>query len=181
MSTTKMKKSTIETRVGSFVDYAGNERKYVIAAVSEVLPTTQEDLFGIEYKVTRLTAWDYSPEDVVKKRLSIGFSVCAPQDDFNEALGKEIAIGKALKRPVHVFYVNNIGLINTPVVEAILKQEMEFFEKHPETVVIGYNNARVKYETKILAKLAKEKAQAEFKTKLLAKLAKEEAETLKKN
>jgi hypothetical protein len=152
-----MKKSTIETRVGSFVDYAGNERKYVIAAVSEVLP------IGIEYKVTKLTAWDYSPEDVVKKRLSIGFSVCAPQDDFNEALGKEIAIGKALKRPVHVFYVNNIGLINTPVVEAILKHEMEFFEKHPETVVIGYNNARVKYETKLLAKLAKEKAAAEYK------------------
>ena len=87
-----MKKERIETLVDSFVDANGDTHHFVIAAVSEVLPT--EDEYGcISHEVVR-----YDDElgsefvDCVVKRVSLGFAFCNPEDEFNEELGKTIAL-----------------------------------------------------------------------------------------
>lgn len=131
-----MVKNRIEYRIGEFTDFAGRPRKYIVAAVSELvncgLVTTMTD----DVKLTM--------EEVVKK-LSLGFSICDPNDEWNEELGKRIALGKAIKRPTRVMYASHAGMINTEVVNALINQEMEFLEKNPETVFKGYETAKKKW------------------------------------
>lgn len=140
-----MKKEVIETRIGEFTDYLGNTRKYMIAAISEMLPMADEDNDAIYHTVNcSCNCGDYC-EGVVVKQLSIGFAITNAHDKFNEKIGREIAIGKARKRPHAVLYASIPGIINSPVVEAILKQEMNHFEENPGSVIAGYNTARDKY------------------------------------
>ena len=131
-----MVKNRIEYRIGEFIDFAGRTRKYVVAAVSEL----------IDYScVTTVTKdADIIMEEVVKK-LSLGFSICDPNDEWNEELGKRIALGKAIKRPTRVMYASHAGMINTEVVNALINQEMKFTEKSPETVFKGYETAKKKW------------------------------------
>lgn len=128
-----MVKKRIEYRIGEFTDFAGRSRKYIVAAVSELvncgLVTTMTD----DVKLTM--------EEVVKK-LSLGFSTCDPNDEWNEELGKRIALGKAIKRPARVMYTSHAGMINTEVVNALINQEMKFLEKSPEIVFNGYKTAK---------------------------------------
>ena len=131
-----MVKNRIEYRIGEFIDFAGRTRKYVVAAVSEL----------IDYScVTTVTKdADIIMEEVVKK-LSLGFAICNPEDKWDEELGKRIALGKAIKRPSRVMYASHAGMINTEVVNALINQEMKFTEKSPETVFKGYETAKKKW------------------------------------
>ena len=131
-----MVKNRIEYRIGEFIDFAGRTRKYVVAAVSEL----------IDYAcVTTVTHdVDITMDEVVKK-LSLGFAICNPEDKWNEELGKKIALGKAMKRPARVMYASHAGMINTDVVNALINQEMKFFEKNPSAVIKGYEAAERKW------------------------------------
>lgn len=132
-----MVKNRIEYRIGEFIDFAGRTRKYVVAAVSEL----------IDYAcVTTVTHdADVTMDEVVKK-LSLGFAICNPEDKWNEELGKKIALGKAMKRPARVMYTSHAGMINTDVVNALINQEMKFFEKSPHSIAKGYQTAQLKWE-----------------------------------
>ena len=68
--------------------------------------------------------------------------MCSPDDTFNEELGKEIALGKALKRPSGVLYASKAGMINTDLVDALISQEMLYFENNPGAVLAGYDKAK---------------------------------------
>ena len=73
----------VEYIVDSFKDFTGEERKFVMAAVSlhgepEVYIEEDDDRFVTDMNV-----------------LSIGVSVCRPVDEFNESVCKSIAEGKA--------------------------------------------------------------------------------------
>lgn len=114
-----MVKNRIEYRFGEFVDFAGRQRKYVVAAVSELIDCG--------------------------KKLSLGFSICNPDDKWDEELGKKIALGKAIKRPSRVLYASHAGMINTDVVNALINQEMKYAEKAPSTVFKGYETAEKKW------------------------------------
>lgn len=121
-------KERVEYRIDSFTDYANIERKFIMAAVSQ----------EVDAVIT-----DYS--DGVKK-LSIGVAICNPEDEFNEEVGKTIALGKARKGNKHAFYSTDSGLINRGVVNALLDQEVAFFKQCPGKYIAGYNTAKEVYE-----------------------------------
>lgn len=131
-----MVKNRIEYRIGEFVDFAGRPRKYVVAAVSELIECACVTSVTQDAKLAM--------EEVVKK-LSLGFAICNPEDKWNEELGKRIALGKAIKRPARVMYASHAGMINTEVVNALIVQEMKYTEKAPETVFKGYEAAKKKW------------------------------------
>lgn len=129
-------KERVEYRVDSFVDFTGMERKFVMVALSqevcaEIDPDTEN--------------WD---EDALlsDKCLSIGVSVCQPEDEFDENMGVQIALGKARKLHNHAFYSTDSGLINRGVVNALLDQEVAFFKQCPGKYIAGYNTAKEVYE-----------------------------------
>jgi hypothetical protein len=130
-----MVKNRIEYRFGEFVDFAGRQRKYVVAAVSELINC------GC---VTTMINDNLIMDEVVKK-LSLGFAICNPEDKWDEELGKRIALGKAMKRPARVLYVSHAGMINTNVVNTLINQEMKYVEKAPSTVFKGYETAEKKW------------------------------------
>lgn len=122
----------VEYIVDSFVDYAGKERKFVMAAVS------MRNEYCIDIK-----------EDEGTKILSIGVSVCRPSDKFNEALGKRIAEGKAIKYRDHALYAVDAGLINDKMVKALLEQEAEYFKVNPGRYLAGYDKDAQKYKKSV--------------------------------
>lgn len=142
-----MVKNRVVYRNGIFTDYKGNQRQYIVAAVSE----RTDDCYGIPATVV---CGEMKPDiietrDAVKK-LTLGFAICSPEDKWDEELGKTIALGKAVKRPARVMWVSHAGMINTDVVNALIEQEMKFFENNPGCVIAGYDEAKRKYEQSIL-------------------------------
>lgn len=129
-------KERVVYRVDSFVDFTGIERQFVMAALSQETDAALEDW------TEGVRDWDiYCP-----KRLSLGISVCRPEDTFNEETGKAIALGKARRNVDHAFYSTDPGLINRGVVEALLDQEAAFFKQCPGKYITGYDEAKEKYE-----------------------------------
>lgn len=148
-----MKKRKVVYRNGSFVDFSGRTRQYVVAAISELLPNATEVhtpkgtyTTPTEFNVVEMSA-DHHVEliDNVVKRVSLGFAVCSPDDEYNEELGKTIALGKAEKRPAGVLYASHTGMINTDLVDSLIKQEMLYFESNPGSVLAGYDKAKAAY------------------------------------
>ena len=123
-------KERVEYRIDSFTDYANIERKFIMAAVSQEVDAVITDSDAVHC-------------DGVKK-LSIGVAICNPEDEFNEEVGKTIALGKARKGNKHAFYSS--GLINRGVVNALLDQEVAFFKQCPGKYIAGYNTAKEVYE-----------------------------------
>lgn len=143
-----MKKERIETLVDQFVDTNGDTRHFVIAAISEVLPTTvgercpdeDEDFKDMEvtHEVVAYDEYDSETVDEVVKGIKLGFAICNPTDTFNEQLGKTIAIGRARKNASYALYATELGYINTKLVRAFLEQEAEYFKHNPESRIAGY-------------------------------------------
>lgn len=142
-----MVKNRVVFRNGMFTDYKGNQRQYIVAAVSE----RTDDCYGIPATVVcgGMKPNVIETRDAVKK-LTLGFAICSPEDKWDEELGKTIALGKAVKRPARVMWVSHAGMINTDVVNALVDQEMKFFENNPGCVIAGYDEAKRKYEQSIL-------------------------------
>lgn len=126
-------------KVEEFVDYLGNTRKFVIAAVSIITEgKTEVDIFGEgNYGLSTYTC---------PKALAIGVSTCLPNDEFNEEMGVKIAVGKALKDRSHWIFTTDEGLINTGMVEGLLTQEIEYFKKNPGKYLKGYEEGKKKFE-----------------------------------
>ena len=125
-----MKKERIEYLVDSFVDANGDERHFVVAAVSEVFTDDDEPAY-----VT-----DLEREDIqeVVKGLKLGFAICNPSDKFDEKLGVTIAVGRARKNAEYALLASEMGYINTQLVRAFLQQEAEYFKHNPEYKIAGY-------------------------------------------
>lgn len=119
---------------GSFIDFKGQERKFVMAAVSIVDNEAYVDYSESENFVD------------TPKCVSIGVSVCLPYDKFDEELGKKIAYGKATKSVEHRLYATDEGLINTTMITGLLEQESEYFKKNPGRYLKGYDAYKAKYE-----------------------------------
>ena len=115
-------KNKVEYHVGTFVDYAGVERKFVMAAVSSK-PEFRDDI----------------------KYLSVGVSVCRPCDEFDEELGKQIAYGKALESYEHRILAFDNGYINRDVALAVLKTAVKHFTENPGRYLAGYDSDAIKY------------------------------------
>lgn len=115
-------KERIETLKDKFIDYAGKEHWFVIAAVS----TELED------------------DDEFSKRLGIGYAICNCEDEFSDEFGRKLAIGRAKNRET-ALYSTHLGLINSKMVQALLEQEADYLKNNPEKYIAGYLAAEKKY------------------------------------
>ena len=120
--------------VDEFTDYKGNVRKFIIAAVSIPTDASIEEFRKYDSKLLGSL-----------KVLSLGISVCHEEDEFDEYIGSEIAVGKALKYRDHALYSTDIGIVNDTMVMALLKQEAEYFKRNPGRFISGYDEAEQKY------------------------------------
>lgn len=125
-----MKKERIAYLVDSFVDSNGDERHFVVAAVSKV--STDDD------DPTYVTDIDGCDIQEVVKGLKLGFAICNPTDKFDEKLGITIAVGRARKNAEYALLASETGYINTKLVQAFLEQEAEYFKRNPEYKIAGY-------------------------------------------
>lgn len=128
-----MKKERIETFVGKFIDDYGDERNFVMAAISVVLgeddPCYATDCDG------------YNEQELVKG-IKIGYAICNPIDEFDEDLGVTIAVGRARKNSEWALFATQPGYINTRVVQAFLEQEANYLAENPERYIAGYKRIR---------------------------------------
>lgn len=124
-------------KVDELNDYAGNVRKFIIAAVSIPVHGVVEEYDEDEGDLVVVNSYE--------KILSIGVSVCRPGDKFDEKLGVTIAEGKAVKNQNHAMYVSDAGLVNDMFVDALLEQEAAFFKKDPGHYLAGYDSDAKKY------------------------------------
>lgn len=129
----------VEYIVDSFKDFTGEERKFVMAAVS----LHGEPEVYIEE--------DDEPIDNDMKVLSIGVSVCRPDDEFNETM-----------------------------VKALLQQEAEYFKVNPGRYLAGYDRDAEKYHrsTRIESYIDTLSGEAETTFKYLTEASDEEMEKM---
>lgn len=128
-----MKKERIETFVGKFIDDYGDERNFVMAAVSVVLD---------ENDPCYVTDCDGFNEQELVKGVKVGYSICNPIDEFDEDLGVTIAVGRARKNSEWALFATQPGYINTKVVQAFLEQEANYLAENPERYIAGYKRIR---------------------------------------
>lgn len=160
-------KQRVDTLVSSFIDYKGQEHKFVVAAVSEVLPKTygeahpdeknlceEEMNTKVSYEVVEYNEWDSEYGDSLVKTLRLGVSICNPIDEFNERAGMEKAIHRAKNCKHNALYATDKGYISTRVVRAMLEQEAHYVKTNPGKYIKGYDEAKAKYEFEVSNKNA---------------------------
>lgn len=159
-------KEHIEVITDSFTDYAGKVHHFVIAAISQVLPTcssqlednpTECDDLDVSHEVA-IFIEDYGTHDymgTVSKIVRLGISMCNPADTFNEKVGIHKATSRA-KKANPTLYASDPGIINTRVVRALLEQEAEYLKHNPENFITGYAEMRDRYLTRQKMKAMKE-------------------------
>lgn len=138
-------KQKIVTVIDEFVDYQGLSHKFTVAAVSEECDGIV-DLLDNEGNFDR--------ETYITKAVKLGVSVCNPSDVYEEEKGKKIAICKALNTADYALYSTFPGMINTAIVDALIKQEVSFIKSNPERVIPGYNEAKAKFEKRLVKQRA---------------------------
>lgn len=150
-------KEHIEFITDSFTDYAGKVHHFVIAALSQNLPSRSGQLehnpvddknFSVYHEVN-IYIEDYGIEDyigTVTKVVRLGVSICNPLDTFDEKVGTLKAIARA-RNAAPTLYSSNLGAINTGVVKALLEQEAKYLKDNPEKFIKGYIDMRDRYFT----------------------------------
>ena len=125
----------------TFVDYAGRERMFTLCAVSiDLIKKNYGALVGSYYEEV-----DEDSGLEFVKELRLGMAV-QDADDMPEAeIGKKVAYGKALTYNDHVLTVTHAGMVNTLMVETLLKQEAEYFKRNPASYIAGYNTYKFRY------------------------------------
>lgn len=151
-------KEHVEFITDSFIDYAGKVHQFVIAALSQNLPTRTGQLesspvddndVSVIHEVG-VYVEDYGTEDylgTVTKVIRLGVSICNPTDTFDEKVGALKAAARA-RNAEPALYAANPGVINTRVVKALLEQEAEYLKHNPENFIPGYADMRDRYLTR---------------------------------
>lgn len=130
-------KEVVEYLCDSFVDFLGKEHKFVLCALSQVKEDVEvyDGETGAYYESARV--------------LTIGCSVCNLNDDYDEELGKKIAYNRAKSEKYIPTLVSTMpGVINTGLVQALLRQEADYIKRDPNCVISGYNEKKHKLEAR---------------------------------
>ena len=153
-------KEIVSYRKGQFTDYVGNVHQFVVAAVSTTeLCGPDSDLYLTEYDNNY---GDIIDEEPVNKGLLIGIAICNPRDEFDEEKGKKIAHAKAANmETLPRIYTPCKGVITKELVDAFLKQQVQFAKEDPERLIKGYDAAKKVYEETRDAKAAIEQLQGD--------------------
>lgn len=151
-------KEHVEFITDSFTDYAGKAHQFVIAALSQNLPTrtgqlesspVDDDNVSVIHEVG-IYVENYGTEDylgTVSKVVRLGVSICNPTDTFDEKVGALKAAARA-REAGPALYACNPGTINTKVVKALLEQEAAYLKNNPEHFIRGYADMRDRYLTR---------------------------------
>lgn len=117
-------KERIQSKIKKFTDFTGAERTFVIVGVSRIVDNI--------------------------KILSIGLSICHPDDEFDTNIGFKVAYQKAINSKNNlVIKTPSFGMVNTKMVDLILDQQADYFINNPESYLKGYKEAKKKYEKRI--------------------------------
>lgn len=146
-----MKKDIVMYKNGSFVDFQGVTRQFVVCALS----TSQ---FNNDTQEVYLTAYDTNGvvegETLLPRAVFIGIAVCNPLDEWNEEKGKMIALSKAkgfkavAPEKSAALFTTRAGMISEPLVQALLTREVEHIKEDPECAIKGYNQMKARWEEK---------------------------------
>lgn len=141
-----MKREIAEFLVDSFVDFNGNERKFVVCALSRSPKNTEDEALAIGW--TDGCHIDYDMLNV-NRYVSIGASLCHPSDEFDKEIGKKIAKNKASddRFIISQLFTPDPGVINNDLVNVYLKREAKHIKANPEKVFKGYACAYEKFLT----------------------------------
>jgi len=145
-----MKKDIVMYKSGSFVDFQGVERQFVVCALST-------SNFNDDDHEVCLSVYDNANivvvgEHVLPRAVFIGISVCNPSDKWDEEKGKFVAYHKAAgfkataPEKSAALFATRAGMINEAVVQALLDREVEHLKEDPGYVIKGYNQMKAKYE-----------------------------------
>lgn len=130
------KKEKVAFVSDSFMDKSGVKHSFVIAAVSiPVEGTCITVAFDEEGDVNPDSRFSELP---ITKVVSLGYSFCNANDQFDLELGKKIAEGRAKKYLDRVMMTSDSGMINTRTVDAILSQEADFVKANPQLFIKGF-------------------------------------------
>lgn len=145
-----MKQDIAEYLCDSFIDFKGDTHKIIICALSQSPVKTDGDNLMVNWCDGINVDNSADIYHNVYRLLSLGVAICCPADvkSFSEEIGKKIALNRATNA-IPKLVALEPGVINTPLVSAFLKQEMEFIKKYPEKFIKGYEEAKFKYEEKI--------------------------------
>lgn len=137
-----MKQDIVKYLHDSFIDFKGQTHDIVICAVST---TPKRD--GYEYKTCWFNRCELLEDKSVVRTVTLGISVCNPEDKFDLERGKKNAYNRALNDPNCPTIIANLnGIINDSLVDAFMKQEMKYILDNPERVIKGYNDTKKRWE-----------------------------------
>lgn len=145
-----MKQDIAEFLTDSFIDYKGETHQIVICALSQAPISTEGDNLMVVWSDGNTVDDSADIYNDVTRTLSLGVAICCPADKkvFSEEIGKKIAQNRAEKAIPKLVSLCP-GVINSTVVEAFLKQEMEFVKKNPEYFIKGYAESKKAYDKKV--------------------------------
>ena len=144
-----MKQDVAEYLVDSFVDFKGNVHQVVLCALSQSPESIDSDNLMVAWSDGETVDESADIFHEVFRLVSLGIAICCPSDEksFSEEIGKKIAKNRAEKE-VPKFVSLFPGVVNTTLIRAFLKQEMEFIKKNPEQFIVGYAEAKARYDKK---------------------------------
>ena len=124
-----------------FIDYAGKEHQFVIAATKVTLKNTD-----YSYPLVMKIVNGISEEllGCVQVGLKIGVSICNPVDKFSEKVGILKALARAKNSDI-VLYAAYPGQMSDNLIRTYLAQEAEYIKKNPEKYIKGYNDAKARF------------------------------------
>jgi hypothetical protein len=144
-----MKKDVVMYKNGSFVDFQGVTRQFVVCALS----TSQ---FNNDKQEVSIVAYDENGyalgETESPRAVFIGISVCNPLDEWNEEKGKMIALAKArgfkaeAPEKSSALFATRAGLISEGVVKALLDREVQHVIDAPGSAIKGYEQMKSRWE-----------------------------------
>ena len=145
-----MKQDIAEYLVDSFVDFKGDVHQVVLCALSQSPESIDSDNLMVAWSDGETVDESADIFHDVFRMVSLGIAICCPADKkaFSEEIGKKIALNRAEKE-VPKFVSIFPGVVNTTLVRAFLRQEMEFIKKNPEQFIVGYAEAKERYNKKV--------------------------------
>lgn len=145
-----MKQDVAEFLTDSFIDFKGETHRVTLCALSQSPEATDGDDLMVAW--TDGDTVDDSADifHEVFRVVSLGMAICCPSDEkvFSEEIGKRIAKNRA-EKAVPKFVSLFPGVVNTTLIRAFLNQEMEYIKKNPEQFIIGYSEAKARYDKKV--------------------------------
>ena len=121
-------KKVAEFIEGTFIDYKGDEREYTICALS-----------------CPIEEGDDNASDTEVKQLRLGIAVRRDGDEYVRGIGITEAERKAKENPFTILRADTCGVINSTMVQVVLEQEAEFFEKNPGKYLAAYKADAERY------------------------------------